>query len=272
MKETQLKDIDWNLLWQKAREEKTRRSKGPDDWDRRAAPFFKRNIHSVYSKKFIKLLKPEKSWTILDIGCGPGTLALPLARRVKKVTALDFSPKMLAILEQQARKKEILNISTHNLSWTDAWGEGGITPHDVTIASRSIAVEDLRSALEKMTKYAKKSVVIADRVGHGPLDPEAYKIVGRELKTGPDYIYTINLLYQMGIQAKIDFIPIEDTQSYPSLNEAVESYEWMFHDLTADEKNRLKKYVQSITTTTSEGRFSIHRKHVPTWAYIWWHP
>lgn len=272
MKELQLKDIDWNLLWKKAREEKTRRSKGAADWDRRAASFVKRNAHSLYNRKFIQLLQPKKSWTILDIGCGPGTLALPLAQRVKKVTALDFSPKMLAILKQQAKNEKIKNISTHNLSWTDNWKKHGITAHDVTIASRSLAVKDLRPTLKKLTRYAKQKVVITDRVGHGPLDPEAFKAVGRELKTGPDYIYTINLLYQMGIQATVDFIHLEDNQTYSSLNKAVASHEWMFRDLTPSEKKRLKKYVRSITTTTDDGRFNIHRKYIPTWAFICWHP
>ena len=272
MKEIQLKDIDWNLLWQIAREEKTRRNKGAEDWDRRAASFFKRNARSLYNTKFIKLLKPEKSWTVLDIGCGPGTLALPLARRVKKVTAMDFSPKMLAILQKRARDEKIQNISTHTLSWTDDWEKEGVTAHDVTIASRSLAVKDLGPALEKLTRYAKKSVVITDRVGHGPLDPEAFKIVGRELKTGPDYIYTINLLYQMGIQATVDFIHIDKKPTYSSLEEAVNSHEWMFRGLTVDEKKRLKKYIQSITTTSDDGRVALHRKYVPTWAFIRWQP
>jgi SAM-dependent methyltransferase len=272
MKEIQLKDIDWNLLWQKAREEKPQKSKGVGDWDRRAASFFKRNAHSLYNRKFIALLKPEKSWTVLDIGCGPGTLALPLSRQVKRVTALDFSPGMLAILKQQAEKDHIQNISPHTLSWTDDWGKKGITPHDVTIASRSLAVKDLRPALEKLTRFATQSVIITDRVGHGPLDPKAFQAVGRELKTGPDYIYTINLLYQMGICATVDFILLEDSQTYSSLDEAVESHLWMFRDLTETERKRLKKYVRSITTSTDDGRYRIHREYVPAWAFIRWHP
>jgi len=272
MPEIQLKNIDWNNLWKKAKSEKSWKSKGVKDWDRKAKSFSERNAQSDYNNKFIRLLQPDKSWTLLDIGCGPGTLAIPLAQQVCQVTAIDFSPEMLAILQQRADRHGLKNIATHNLSWEDDWKEQGITIHDVAIASRSLAVEDLRPALEKLNRFARKAVYITDRVGHGPFDPAAFEAVGRELKTGPDYIYTVNLLYQMGIQAKVDFIHLNNQSTYQSLEKAVENNMWMFQNLAAVEKKRLKKYIQSITTTSHEGAVTVNRKHVSTWAFISWKP
>ena len=262
--------IDWNDLWKKARADKSYKAKNASDWDKKAPSFAKRNSVSLYVNKFIKLLNPEPSWSVLDIGCGPGTLAIPLATSVRHVSCLDFSPRMLEILAERAEEKNLSNISTHQLSWTDDWQHHDIKSHDIAIASRSLAIDDLRPALEKLTRFARKKVVITDKVGHGPFDPEAFSAIGRELKTGPDYIYTINLLYQMGIHASVDFIPLESTLPCSSIAEAMEYYTWMFHDLTSDEKKRLKKYVQSITTSTDDGTLAIHRKHVPTWAFICW--
>jgi len=272
MKEIQLKDIDWNSLWKKAKSKKSWKSKGVEDWDRKAESFSKRNARSDYNEKFITLLQPEKSWTLLDIGSGPGTLAIPLAERVFHVTALDFSSKMLAILKQRANRRGQKNISTHNFSWEDDWKEKGVRVHDVAIASRSLAVKDLRPALEKLNSFARKGVFITDRVGHGPFDQAAFKAVGRELKTGPDYIYTFNLLYQMGIRAKVNFIHLGNQSTYSSLDNAVENNTWMFQNLTADEKKRLKKYIQSITTTANDGTVTVTRKHIPIWAFISWQP
>jgi len=262
--------LDWNELWKQARLERSSGEKKASDWDRKAPAFARRNADSLYADTFIKLLNPRPTWSVLDVGSGPGTIAIPLARRVRKITAIDFSPKMLEILAESAGKKGAANISVQTLSWTDNWRDHGIPVHDVAIASRSLAVNDLRAALEKLNRFARKTVVITDKVGPGPFDPEAFSAVGRELKTGPDYMYTINLLHQMGVQASVNFIRLESTLLCKSMEEAMDLYIWMFPALSTDEKKRLKKYVQSITTTAVDGTFSVHRKHIPTWAFIRW--
>ncbi len=272
MPELHLEDIDWNILWQQARKKKSWKSKGVDGWNRRAASFARQATRSVYTEKFLAMLQPQKTWSVLDIGCGPGTLALPLAGLVRRVTALDFSANMLALLKQQAQDQGIVNISTHKLAWEDDWQPQGITPHDLTIASRSLAVRDLRAALERLTSYARKAAVITDQVGSGPFDPAAFRAIGRQLRTGPDYIYTVNLLYQMGFQACVDFIRIEEKQPYASFAEALARFTWMFNDLTTHEEKRLKNYVRSIIATAADGTVFLHRDHVPTWAFIRWMP
>jgi SAM-dependent methyltransferase len=40
---------------------------------------------------------------VLDLGCGTGNVALPLAKKGYQVTALDLSPEMLALAEHKAR-------------------------------------------------------------------------------------------------------------------------------------------------------------------------
>ena len=254
MNKTRLENIDWNELWKQSKLEKSFKSKTADDWDKKAPSFARRNSVSLYIDKFIELLNPEVSWSVLDVASGPGTLAIPLAKKVKSVSALDFSPAMLQILEKHIQDEGLTNISTHQLSWNDDWQEKGIGIHDIAIASRALSVDNLRAALEKLNAFARNQVVITDKVGHGPFDPDAFAAVGRELKSGPDYIYTINLLYQMGIRASIDFIELENSMPCSSLEEAMDFYNWMFHDLTDEEKKRLKKYVQSITTSTDNGK------------------
>lgn len=263
-------NLDWNELWKKARAGQNYRSKTAADWDRKAASFARRNTGSVYAEQFIRLLQPHKSWSVLDIGCGPGTLALPLAKLVNKVTGLDFAPKMLDILNRQAAAQGSTNISTFTLAWDDNWEEQGIEPHDVVLASRALAVDDLGAALQKMNRFARKSVAVTDRVGPGPFDPQAFAAVGRELQAGPDYIYTVNLLYQMGIQASVQFIRHEETMECESMDEAMDMYIWMFHDLGQHERKELQKYLHSITRKTASGSLIIHREHVPTWAFIRW--
>ena len=265
-------NLDWNLLWQNAAERMTRKRKGPDSWDKRAESFARRTANSIFGKLFIEFLQPEQDWSILDIGCGPGTLSIPLSQRVKHVSALDFSPRMLQIVRNRAQEKKITNISLHNLSWEDDWQARGLKMHDVTIASRSLGVRDLRTALEKLNQFARKAVVVADKVGPGPFDPAAFAAVGREFYFGPDYIYTVNLLYQMGIHTTVNFIRLENSHVYASPAEAFDNYSWMFKDLTAGEKKRLREYIDSITEETEDNTIILKPAHVTTWAFLRWSP
>ena len=272
MQDMRYQDIDWNRLWQLERQKKSRKSKTAADWDRKAPTFAKLNERSAYNEKFIELLSPEPSWTILDVGSGPGTLAIPLAKQVRRVTALDFSAGMLDVLEQRARELGIANITTRRLSWSDDWGRHGVDRHDVAIASRSLSVPDLRACLEKLSNFARREVVVTDRVGPGPLDPDAFQAVGRGLETGPDYIITVNILYQMGFLAAVDFIRLENSHRYRSLEEAVENYIWMFAEPTEQERRKLEDYVRSIARRDSDSIITLHPRHVTTWALIRWNP
>ncbi|WP_457573516.1 class I SAM-dependent methyltransferase [Desulfolithobacter sp.] len=269
---TCFEDIDWNALWHQARKKKSWRAKGAEDWDRRAPSFARRTASSIYTEKFLQLLRPDQDWSVLDVGCGPGSLTLPLARKVRRVTALDFSRAMLDILERDAARQSVDNITPVHLSWTDDWACHGLKPHDLAIASRSMAVPDLREALEKLNAFATRRVCVTDRVAHGPMDPDAFAALGRQLESGPDYIYTVNLLYQLGYRASVDFIELEKELHYSSFAEAIESYTWMFRDLTAEEKQRLEGYIRSIATFHDDGPVTIHRHHPPTWAFISWEP
>ena len=47
-------------------------------------------------------LKPNS--TVLDVACGPGTLALRLAQHAEQVHGIDFSEAMLAMLRMCATK------------------------------------------------------------------------------------------------------------------------------------------------------------------------
>ena len=267
-----IENLDWNRLWQQAKSKKTWKSKNASDWDKKAASFAKRTSTSIYIDLFLQLLNPRQEWSILDAGCGPGTLALPLASRVRRVSGLDFSEKMLAILQQKAAKRGLANITLYHGSWEDDWQKLRIVPHDVAIASRSLAVADLKAALVKLSSHAREKVVITDRVKHGPFDPDAFAAIRRPLKTGPDYIYTLNLLYQMGYLPRVDYIELEKELCYPNAREAMESYLWMFRDLDDREKKLLKNYVQSITTMSGDGSITLHRRQAPTWAFISWNP
>ena len=263
-------DIDWDEMWRESRAGKSWKKKKRSDWDRRAVSFAERNLDSPFVAQVISHLQLEPEWTVLDVGSGPGTLAIPLASQVSRVTALDYSAAMLAELDKRAHAAGQNNITTVQASWADDWQALGLACHEVAIASRSLSVEDLRGALSRLNAWASKAVYVVDRVGAGPFDPDLFVALGRSFAPGPDYIFTLNILYTLGIQARVDFLTLDSTRTYGSREEALQSYRWMVDDLTALEEKRLVAYVDERLSRSNDGAWQLSRQTPPRWALLWW--
>jgi ubiquinone/menaquinone biosynthesis C-methylase UbiE len=67
-----------------------------------------------YSKalfdKIIDVYQPDKTGQLLDIGCGTGEIAVPLAPHFRGVTGLDINSGMLSAAEQRAEEASVNNI------------------------------------------------------------------------------------------------------------------------------------------------------------------
>ena len=267
---TTYSDIDWSLLRKNAMAQKGWKRKGPKEWDTKAQSFSSRTKHNDYTNLFIQELPLEPSLSVLDVGSGPGTLALPIAKHVHKVTAIDFSEGMLDTLNQHAKDEHTNNIRTVHCSWEDDWQNKGIVPHDIAIASRSVGVEDLEPALEKINSFATKYVFISDRIGATPFEEGAFHAIGRPFQTGPDYIYTLNILYKMGIFPNVTVLKPNPITTYPSIEDALASYRWMFHDLNSKEEHDLLKYINQNIIKKTDNTVTVQRNSPVRWALIWW--
>lgn len=260
--------IDWNAAWTRAREEHPRK-RDASFWNKRAPSFSKHVLESNYEKHFLEIMQPQPTWSVLDVGCGCGTLAVPLAGRIASVTALDFSWDMLTILQQRCQDAGIKNLTAIHGSWEDDWNTLGIGTYDVVIASRSTVVEDLSGALVKLDRAARQRVYLSAMVGDGTNDRRIYNAIGRPLKRSPDYIYVYNLLHQMGIYANVSFITGRDWKSYATIDEALDGMRWMLDELLPEEEKRLRNYL-AAELIPYHGELRLPAPKVVRWAVISW--
>ncbi len=239
-------------------------------WDRRASEFSSHAASTGYAEAFIKIMRPRKNWTVLDVGCGGGTIAVPLARRVRGITAIDFSAGMLDILRKRCREKRITNIDVVHGGWEDDWPSLGIGTYDVAIASRSLIGDDIRGYVEKLLGAARKAVYISTIVGCGPFDRRLFEATGREFRTGPDYIYYYNLLAEMGLPVNLIFIPENHCSDWGSLDDAVDGQRWMFREsLTDEEEHRVRAYLEQHLISRGS-RWWLPYARQCAWAVLWW--
>ena len=261
--------IDWNVLWQKAHAGKHVPIHDPKFWNKRAPEFTRHATASDYIGQFIEIMKPEPHWSILDIGCAAGTLAVPLAPSVKTITAMDPSAAMLCLLGERCSTQGIGNIRAVNGRWEDNWDELGIGIHDVAIASRSLIVDDLRGAVLKLDSRARKRVYLSALVGDGPYDRRIVEAVGRKFSIGADYIVVYNLLRQMGIYANVAFTVNREEKVYSGIDDALKSMRWMIYEMTPEEEAKLRGHLQKHLIQ-EDGHWKLPYRRVVRWAVLWW--
>lgn len=264
-----IREIDWNRICWETRKQKSSPSGATAYWDKRAPAFARNSSQSDYSEKFLRLLDVKPHWTLLDVGCAAGTLAIPLATRVKQITAMDISGKMLALLRERCVKQGLSNILTVQGAWEDDWNALGIGEHDVALASRSLITEDFESALTKLDKAARKRVYLSTIVGDGPHDRRIFRALGRNLNPGPDYIYLYNLLYRMGIRANVNFISYQERNSYESPEDAYTHLSSKLEVNTPDEEIILRAFLNEHLVCHEE-KWTMSYPRQLSWAVLWW--
>ena len=154
-------------------------------------------------------------------------------------------------------------------SWEDAWERLGIDVCDVALASRSLTVDDLRAALLKLHRAARRRIFLTVPVGTGPIDPRVVRAAGLPYLPGPDYVYPLNLLRQLGVAARLEFISVTQARRFASVAEAVEGVSWMIADASPLELERLQRWVERELVAV-DGALELRPPHSVTWAVLSW--
>lgn len=260
-----IQGIDFGALYREQRRKSSFGERSRADWDKRAAGRSRAGPDDDYTRAFLARIDFTGAQTALDVGCGTGNLAIPLAQRLQTVHALDFSPAMLRQLAAGAKRAGVANIVPHPLAWTDPWK--GVPAADIVVCSRALGVEDLRGALEKMDRQAKRRCYATLHAGGSFLGEDVLGLLERDIVPRPDYIYAVNVLYQMGIRARVDFLRTAGGLSYDSAAAFVASIRWRIGRLTRQEESRLRKYFQGLPRAADGKR---RYRHAFTWAMLSW--
>ncbi|MEA1866139.1 MAG: class I SAM-dependent methyltransferase [Euryarchaeota archaeon] len=263
--------INWNELWKVMRSGYYRRSENPGSrWDERARRFNESAMRNrERTEKQLANLELKPDYTVLDVGCGTGRLAIPIAKRVKAVTAVDQSTGMLACLQENMERGGITNITSINKRWEDVELGVDLEQHDVVLSCNSLGVPDIQEAIEKMDAASKRYVYIISSAGRW-MDGDMEAILGRRSRSRGmmDYIFFCNLLHEIAIYANVNIQDTEYEQHYDSLDDAVNRWKEM-HDVPEDKEDALRAYLSGILITDSEtGALSFKRKSKS--ATIWW--
>ena len=176
--------IDFGGLYRARMARQRGRDKTRADWDGRAQAMSRDIFSGAYVEGFVARLNLEGCATLLDVGCGPGTIGLTVAPSLAHVYGLDYSSGMLEAFAENARARGLANATPILRAWEDDWSDVPIC--DVVVASRSTHVADLEAALVKLDAHARRRVYLTQLAGGRFLEPGICEAVGRPDEARPD--------------------------------------------------------------------------------------
>ena len=286
-----LSTTDWNEEWKNLQVAR-RKVDNSAYWDKRSKTFSTKDAPNAYVDRFLELARIEPGETVFDMGCGTGALSVPLGKEGHKVVAADFSRGMLDALQAELGDKGITTVFPKLMSWEDDWEAEGVREGmtDIAIASRSIAVSDMKAALMRLTSVARRRVCITLSTGSSPrMDERILGDIGIKNEFGNDFLYAFNILVNEGIMPEVCYIKSTRSDTFDSVQEAYEDFSRMALDAMADKDSpeaaaaleRLRAWTEEHLIDNPDAG-SLDRKGSPqkklkldyerivTWAFLAW--
>jgi len=262
-----INNLDWEYIWQKSLFDHPKKEK---DWNTISKNFENWLKHDDYPDTLINEMEITKNDTVLDIGCGEGTISLKLAKLAKSVTAIDRADLMLERLDEKAKENNINNINTIQMDIEDI-NPNTIDSHDIIIASRCLnGIFNIKETLKSLNEIANKYVYITlFGLQTKEYKKEKARIAGKPFQEVTDYIIAVHILKSLGIEANVIQLDSKNLKKYKSIDEAIERTIWKLGEIEDKNKENLRKYFE-ITFIKDENNNLINPKDKTDWVLIWW--
>lgn len=194
-----MKEIDWFELWRDLVKRKLH-PKSDTLVERYKAHGQKQKERPDSLLDFV-LKEVDTNDTAIDIGAGTGRWTIPLAQKIKSVTAIEPTSGMAEMLKENLINACLTNVEILAQTWEDA------TPsmHDIVVCAHGMyASEDLAAFVRKVERFSRKGCYLVMRLppADGILSELSLKIYGCK-HDSPDAVIAYNALYTIGIHANV---------------------------------------------------------------------
>lgn len=271
-------NIDWGKVWIEQMEQHLQSGKKEKTsiWEDKesAKRFWEMSLKDDQkrARETIKGLNITSQSHVLDIGAGPGTLAIPLSEKVKHITAVEPSKGMIEVLKENMAEYSCDNISIVKKRWEDIDIEKDLDgPYDVVIASFSLGMPDIRKAIEDMRAVASGYIYLYWFAGDTSWDMHSKEIWpllhGRPYHSTPKCDIIYNLLYQMAIYPNMETFTLGRNDVYSSMDEVINDVANHFSLTTEEQRKILEEYMEK-KLRKENGNYIYDSRS--TRVKIWW--
>lgn len=274
-----METIDWNEVWKNQMQKQVESHSNVDCasvWEEKenAKHFWEMSQANGGERieRTISGISISPDSRVLDVGAGPGTLAIPLAERVAHVTAVEPSGGMMSVLQDNIAEYGTDNINCVHKRWEDVNVEDDLEgPYDVAIASFSLGMPDIRESIQKMMDASSRYVYLYWFAGELSWDIH-YKALwpalhNNDYHPGPKCDVLYNILYQMGIYPHMEPFSLEHVNRFNSVDEAVEYFKSHYKITTDQQISVLKNYFEDVLEKDND---SLIMRGSTNRVKIWW--
>ncbi len=191
--------------------------------------------------------------SLLEVGAGTGGFTVPLVRVAERVTALDYSPAMLAVLLEHVRREGLTNVAAVEADLEST----ALEPHDVVLAANALyRVRDARPVMERLLAASRKRLLVVWSVGRA----QRWERMARDrvapgrYRPGPDYIHLLDVLYDLGADAEVELLRTTHQREYPNADVAARALA-SWPDPTAEELEQCRALLPSLLEPLADGGY-----------------
>jgi len=280
----------WNELHRRAQQQKAAlHSSGDAYWNNpvNVNRFAKRMRKSADNGVLQQILDMgiEKGASVLDIGAGPGSLAVPLAKSGSFVTAVEPSKPMCCALLSYAADEGVEVFQGGVLPVSSSLGAGicliqnrfedtadfGLKPADYVVSSYSFLFDDGESAVLRMDSLALSQVHIfwfmiptSKALGNEELWPLLH---GEPYAGEPTADLLFEMISELGIDAQMSVLEPKQNRVYSSYESLSADYQSRLLAVTDRQKDIIAGYLKERCIETDAG-FVV--PGCTQAAHIWW--
>ncbi len=200
----------------------------------------------------VDLIATGKPGQILDIGGGPGTLALPLAERGSQVTVVEPAAGMITVLNENAASRGLTGIRPVHERWEDVDIADLRGPYDAVVACFSLGMPDIAGAVRKMEQVCSGRIFLVWFAGRTPWEEVVQDLWPvyhqRPYEPGPKSDLLFQVLYQMGIYPDVSVRRDQHIEEHTRISDLVDDYAQRLCIPEGTDRKPIEKYFEARMT------------------------
>ncbi len=269
--------LSWENAWKEMRQERMGKPKVSydDKFFKKSANDFSERIKLndyEFGRKTTEMLDEiiDDNFEVLEIGTGPGTLTIPLAKKVKKITGIEFAERNIKNLKLNLKENNLSNVEIVNKKWEEIEDDKIKEKFDLVVCSHFLwQIKNIDELLRRMENASRSYCSIIQPCGRDEIVKEIFEKISNQKYTGqfePDADYfAYVILREWGRLVSVGYFDYTFERNLEEQVRNVAGFIGRFYEVDTVLEKKIKDYLLEIS---EDGIYREENKA----AVLWWQP